>query len=133
MNLGKIAAIGSTGLLGEIVVGELARRAKLTTYQSLDGFISGASSWGDAIIVWASVWEIGEVRRRLREAAPEGANPVLLVVDHRDPHIHLSRLTDVHVERCRTGFVEMFDALDSYLHRGSLMTAQQKAPQNQVA
>lgn len=133
MYLGKVAAVGSTGLLGEIVTSELARRANVMTYQSLDSFISGAQSWSDVVVVWASAWEIGEVRRRLRKAAPEGSNPVLLVVDHRDPHIYLSRLRDAHVERCRTGFVEMFDAIDGYLHSGSLMTAQQSTPQNQLA
>lgn len=129
--LGKVAAIGPTGLLGEIVATELARRADLVTFPSLENLLERPISRADAVVVWASAWELGEIRNRLREIVPDSADPVLLLVDHRDPHVYLSRLRDLHVERCRLGFAEMFDALAGCLGRDVAAVSAPGAPQSQ--
>lgn len=131
MYLGKVAAVGPTGLLGEIVTSELAQRADLVTFPSLESLLERPISWADAVVVWASAWELGEIKIRLREIVPASADPVLLLVDHRDPHVYLSRLRDLHVERCRLGFAEMFDALDDCLSRDVAALSTPGAPRSQ--
>ena len=115
MPLGRITVIGDGGLLGEIMVTELARHGWITTLEEGETLISSFDPAPDMLVLWGEALDIGRRRECLRRIVPTKANPILVFLSQTDPHIYFTRLRGLHVDRKRLGFNELLEEIAGQL------------------
>lgn len=127
MSFGRITVVGDGGLLGEIVTREFARRGELSTVPDNRAFIQASRPVPDVVAFWAAATQIGRTRRWLRLVLPPSADPLLVFFSQSDPHTYFTRLRDMHVDRRRLGFADVFDEIAARLVTGSAITTPARA------
>jgi hypothetical protein len=127
MPLGRIAVVGDGGLLGEIIEMELARYGELIVLPEHDALIHASDPAPAVIAVWAEATDIGGIREQLRQSLPAQANPLLVFLSQLDPYVYFTRLRELHVERRRLSFDEMFNEIAGQVTAGSTTTAPLRA------
>ena len=118
MQFGRITVIGDGGLLGEILVTELARHGQVSALEEGEALNSSFDPPPDLFVCWGEFEEIGRKRRSLRRLVPTGADPVLIVLSQTDPHIYFTRLRGLHIDRRRLGFDAVLEELEGLLAVG---------------
>lgn len=117
--MGHIVVIGDGGLLGEIVAEELSRRGTVMWTANVEELTNSEHALvPDVILTYAELHAIGDMRRKLRQSLPPGANPLMVVLSQTDPHIYFTRLGAMHIDRCRLGFNEAFNEIADRLAAG---------------
>lgn len=129
----EVSIVGARGLLGELITAELRRRTMVRLHASLDSYLVDRMTSASVVVIWSTAMKLGELRAQLRRALPVEANPLLLCVDERDPHVYLMRLREPHVDRRRVGFSDVFEIIAHWQESMTLPAPRAARPQSQYA
>lgn len=121
MSRGRLVLVDTGGLLGEVIATELEVRDDVRIVDDIED-LGALPEHLDAVtvcVVFGFVADLGSIRCRL--AAQLKNDPLVILIDHTDPHVTLFRLSDTWVTRKRMGLKALVETLQTILNDGITM------------